>query len=275
MSSNAHIRSHRKPRSSSRNSLIRTGVTGGVLTTLAVTGAAGSANATVKSEAAAETAEIPTLGSTLATGTTQAAYATQSLAIQYELDAAQTDARNKAKKAAAKEKKKADDEAKRKAAAAKARAEAERAAEAPATRSSKRTTLGSDSGTSDESSTSTATGSAAAVVEFAKAQVGKAYVMGSTGPNAYDCSGLTTAAFKQVGVDLPRVSQDQSTFGTEVGLNNLQPGDILYWGGKGTAYHVAIYIGGGQYVGAQNPSTGVAQHPLDWGGTPSGAIRVL
>ena len=51
-----------------------------------------------------------------------------------------------------------------------------------------------------------------------KAQVGDAYVSGGTGPNSWDCSGLVQAAFRQVGVDLPRVSQDQSTFGTQVSL---------------------------------------------------------
>src|SRR5690606_41481769 len=58
-----------------------------------------------------------------------------------------------------------------------------------------------------------ASGSVATVIASLKAQVGDAYVMGATGPNAWDCSSLVQAAFKQVGVDLPRVSQDQSTVG--------------------------------------------------------------
>ena len=77
-----------------------------------------------------------------------------------------------------------------------------------------------------------------------------------------------------VGVDLPRVSQAQSTAGTQVSLSNLQPGDILYWGGAGSAYHVGVYVGGGQFVGAQNPSTGVVLRSLDYD-PPSGAVRVL
>ncbi len=77
-----------------------------------------------------------------------------------------------------------------------------------------------------------------------------------------------------MGVDLPRVSQSQSTAGTQVSLDNLQPGDILYWGGAGSAYHVGIYVGGGQFVGAQNSSTGVVQKSLDYD-PPSGAVRVL
>jgi cell wall-associated NlpC family hydrolase len=98
--------------------------------------------------------------------------------------------------------------------------------------------------------------------------------MGGTGPNAWDCSGLVQAAFKQVGVDLPRVSQDQSMVGTDVSLSNLQVGDILYWGGKGSAYHVGVYIGDGQYLDAANPSKGVVIQDLS-GYPASGAVRVL
>ncbi|CAM5610422.1 C40 family peptidase [Streptomyces californicus] len=109
---------------------------------------------------------------------------------------------------------------------------------------------------------------------FAKAQVGDAYVSGGTGPNAWDCSGLVQAAYRTANIDLPRVSQAQSTAGTQVSLDNLQPGDILYWGGAGSAYHVAIYIGGGQFVGAQNSSTGTVQRSMDYD-RPTGAVRVL
>ncbi|MBU7598322.1 C40 family peptidase [Streptomyces sp. P38-E01] len=273
MSSNAHIRRHRKPRVSSRNSLLTAGVAGGVFTTLAVTGA--SAPVAAESGDHADTAELPTLGSQVSTGTNQAVYATQSIAVQYELDAAKADAQQAAQKTAAKAKKaeEAKKEAARKAAA---EAAAERETELRAARSAERTAPDGQGGGSSEAAPSTpASGTAAAVANFARAQVGKAYVMGSTGPNAYDCSGLTTAALKQAGVSLPRTSQAQSSAGTEVGLGNLQPGDVLYWGGKGSATHVAIYVGDGQYVGAQNPSSGVAMHPLNWGGTPSGAVRFL
>lgn len=255
-----------------------------------MTGAASPASA--EKQAPTDTVELPSLDGVIAPGSTKAAHVTQTIAIQYELDAAQDKAAEAAGKAAAKAKKKADaEEARQRAEAARKAAEAEERAaeERAASRSSARTTLSTDSGGnsgggSNSAGTSTqsapaaaapAAGNAASVVNFARAQVGKAYVMGATGPNAYDCSGLTTAAFRQVGVSLPRTSQAQSTAGTEVGLSNLQPGDILYWGGKGSATHVAIYVGGGKYVGAQNPSAGVAMHDLGWGGSPSGAVRVL
>ena len=276
MSSNAHIRRHRKPRVSSRNSLLSTGVAGGVLTTLAVTGA--SAPVAAESGTAADTVEMPSLGAQVSSGTDQAVYATQSIAVQYELAAEKAQAEEAAQKTAAKAKK--AEVAKKKAAAerkaAEARAAAEREAEQRSARSAERSAPATQNAPAETTAPSSpATGTAAAVANFARAQVGKAYVMGSTGPNAYDCSGLTTAAFKQVGVSLPRTSQQQSAAGTEVGLGNLQPGDVLYWGGKGSATHVAIYVGGGKYVGAQNPSSGVAEHPLNWGGSPSGAVRFL
>lgn len=275
MSHTAHIRSHRKPRRSASKIAMRAGVAGGVLSTLAVAGASGSANA---AEPVTQTLELPTLTADLAAQVAQSADVTQQAASSYELraerDAAAAKAAKQAKADLADAKKKAA-EAKKKAEEAERKEAAERAA-----RSAERTTLsasadtGSSSSSDSGTSTSTATGSAAAVIAFAQAQVGKAYVSGATGPSAYDCSGLVQAAFKQVGVSLPRVSQDQSTAGTQVGLDNLQPGDILYWGGAGSAYHVGIYVGDGMFVGAQNSSTGVVKQTLDYD-PPSGAVRVL
>ncbi|GAA5003659.1 C40 family peptidase [Streptomyces siamensis] len=248
---------------------MRAGVAGGVLSTLAVAGASGSANA---AEPVTQTLELPTLTADLATQVAQSADATQQAAANYELqaerDAAAAKAAKQAKADLAEAKHKA--EAKKKAAAEAARRAA--AAEA-ASRSSERTTLSASASTSTNVS-APASGSVATVVAFLKAQVGDAYVMGGTGPNAWDCSGLVQAAFKQVGVDLPRVSQDQSTSGTPVSLSNLQVGDILYWGSAGSAYHVGVYIGNGQYLDAANPSKGVVIQDLS-GYPATGAVRVL
>jgi cell wall-associated NlpC family hydrolase len=260
---------------------MRAGVAGGVLSTLAVAGASGSANA---AEPVTQTLELPTLTADLAAQVAQSADVTQQAAASYQLQAERDAAAAKAAKEA-----KADlAEAKKKAAEAKKKAEEAERKEAAerASRAAARTTLsasassdtgsstGTSTGSSTSTSTSTATGSAAAVVSFVQAQVGKAYVSGATGPSAYDCSGLVQAAFKQVGISLPRVSQAQSTAGTQVGLDSLQPGDILYWGGAGSAYHVGVYVGGGMFVGAQNSSTGVVEKPLSYD-PPSGAVRVL
>jgi cell wall-associated NlpC family hydrolase len=245
---------------------MRAGVAGGVLGTLAVAGASGAAYA---AEPVTQTIELPTLTADMALQAAQSADATQQAAADYELQAERDAAAAKAAKQAradlAEAKKQA--EARKKAAEAARKAAAERAA-----RDSARPTLSASSGSS--TSASTATGSAAAVIAFVKAQIGDAYVSGGTGPNSWDCSGLVQAAFKQVGVSLPRVSQDQSTAGTQVSLSNLQPGDILYWGSSGSAYHVAVYVGGGMFVGAQNPSSGVGEHPLSYD-PPTGAVRVL
>jgi cell wall-associated NlpC family hydrolase len=248
---------------------MRAGVAGGVLSTLAVAGASGSANA---AEPVTQTLELPTLTADVATQVAQSADATQLAAANYELQAERDAAAANAAKQA-----KADlAEAKKKAAEAKRKAEeaARKEAAARASRNAERTTLSTTASTSTSTSTSTATGSAAAVIAFAKAQIGKSYVLGASGPNAWDCSGLVQAAFKQIGVSLPRVSQDQSTAGTQVSLSNLQPGDILYWGSAGSAYHVAVYVGDGMFVGAQNPSTGIVEKPLSYD-PPTGAVRVL
>ncbi|MEU7207380.1 C40 family peptidase [Streptomyces sp. NPDC044989] len=270
MSHTAHIRSHRKPRRSASTIAMRTGVAGGVLSTLAVAGASGAAHA---AEPVTQTLELPTLTADLAAQVAQSADVTQQAAASYQLqaerDAAAAKAAKQAKADLAEAKKKAEEAARKEAAE-----RASRAAERTTLSASSDTGSSTGTGSSTSTSTSTATGSAAAVVSFVQAQVGKAYVSGATGPSAYDCSGLVQAAFKQVGISLPRVSQAQSTAGTQVGLDNLQPGDILYWGGAGSAYHVGVYVGGGMFVGAQNSSTGVVERPLSYD-PPSGAVRVL
>ncbi|MFD4522629.1 C40 family peptidase [Streptomyces sp. NPDC058470] len=268
MSHTAHIRSHRKPRRNGSTLAMRAGVAGGVLSTLAVAGASGSANAAESSTT--QTLDLSALTADLATQIAQSADATQQAAANYELeaerDAAAAEAAQQAKtdladaKAKAAAKKKAADEAARKAAAAEA-----------ASRSSERTTLSASTSTTVSAP---ASGSVATVIAFLQAQVGDAYVMGGTGPNSWDCSGLVQAAFRQAGVDLPRVSSDQSTAGTPVSLSNLAVGDILYWGSAGSAYHVGVYIGGGQYLDAANPSKGVVIQDLS-GYPATGAVRVL
>ncbi|MEU9803455.1 NlpC/P60 family protein [Streptomyces sp. NPDC051000] len=290
MSHTAHIPSHRKPRRSVSKLAVRAGVAGGVLSTLAM---AGTASASPSPEPVAETTlEMPVLeldlSADVATAVTTAAENTRAAAVEGELNVQEEHARS----GAAAEAKQAKEDAQQKAdAEKKAKEEQARKAEAErANRSSARSSLAnasasdddsfspgkSSGGNSDEggSTSSPATGSAAAIVDFARAQVGKAYVSGATGSSAYDCSGLVQAAYRQAGITLDRVSQAQSTAGTSVSLSNLQPGDILYWGAKGSAYHVAIYVGGGKFVGAQNPSTGVVERSLSYD-MPTGAVRVL
>ncbi|MDF1488887.1 C40 family peptidase [Tessaracoccus caeni] len=92
-------------------------------------------------------------------------------------------------------------------------------------------------------------------VRAAMAKVGKSYRHGATGPNAFDCSGLTTYAFKQVGIKLPRTSRAQLSAGKRVSKSNLKPGDLVFF--YSPVSHVAIYIGDGEIVHAGNRRTGV------------------
>ncbi|MFI6000608.1 C40 family peptidase [Streptomyces sp. NPDC051366] len=277
MSHTAHIPSHRKPRRSASKLAVRAGVAGGVLSTLAM---AGTASASPSEPVTETTLEMPVLNLDLAadvsSAVTTAAENTAAAAVTGELRSQEEQART----GAAAEAKKAKEDAQKADAEKKAKDEADRKAAAErATRSSDRTSLqstsASDSGKQGSGTVSApATGSAAAIVNFARAQVGKAYISGGTGPSSFDCSGLVQAAYRQAGVSLPRVSQDQSTRGSAVSLSALQPGDILYWGSSGSAYHVAIYVGGGKFVGAQNSGTGVVERSLSYD-PPTGARRVL
>ncbi|MFI6286778.1 C40 family peptidase [Streptomyces sp. NPDC051018] len=271
MSLTAHIPSHRKPRQRSASTIaLRAGVAGGVLSTIAVAGAAGPASA----DPVTETIEMPALNvAGLSEAVAQSAQATQQIVLDQELQAQEDAAAVKASQAA----KKAKAEAVRKEEAAKAEAKKRAAAQERASRTAERTALSATTaGTSSKpsSSSSTPSGSVGTVIAFLKAQVGDAYVMGATGPNSWDCSSLVQAAFRQVGIDLPRVSQDQSTAGRQVGTSNLQVGDILYWGSAGSAWHTGVYIGDGKYLDAANPRKGVVIQDLS-GYPATGAVRVL
>ena len=98
-------------------------------------------------------------------------------------------------------------------------------------------------------------GSGSSAVDFALAQVGDAYVYGAAGPSAWDCSGLTMAAWAAAGVSLPHSAAMQSGMGTAVSVSDLQPGDLVFY--YSPVSHVGMYIGNGQLVHAPNPSTSV------------------
>ncbi|MDN6021724.1 MAG: NlpC/P60 family protein [Acidipropionibacterium jensenii] len=122
------------------------------------------------------------------------------------------------------------------------------------------------------SSSSSASGRAATAIAFAMSKVGGPYVMGGTGPTAYDCSGLMQAAWASAGVSLPRTSEEQFNAGTPVSTGSLQPGDLVFYYGVPPS-HVAMYIGNGQIVPAANPSAGIKTSPV--GEMPiAGARRV-
>jgi cell wall-associated NlpC family hydrolase len=113
----------------------------------------------------------------------------------------------------------------------------------------------SDDRTAAPTGAAPASGRAAAAVRYAMAQVGDAYVYGAAGPSAFDCSGLTMAAWQQAGVSLPHSSSAQMGSGTPVSQSQLQPGDLVFY--YSPVSHVGMYIGNGQIVNAENPSVGV------------------
>lgn len=90
------------------------------------------------------------------------------------------------------------------------------------------------------------------VITEATKYLGIPYVWGGTTPRGFDCSGLMQYVYREVGVDLPRVSRDQAKRGVTVGLDELQAGDLLFRGSP--VNHVAMYIGNGKYLHA--PQTG-------------------
>jgi cell wall-associated NlpC family hydrolase len=92
-------------------------------------------------------------------------------------------------------------------------------------------------------------------VAYARAQVGKPYVFAAAGPSAFDCSGLTMAAWAQAGVYLAHSASVQYGQTSRVSQSDIQPGDLVFF--YGGIEHVGIYVGGGLFVHAANPSEGV------------------
>ncbi|MGI8575407.1 MAG: peptidoglycan-binding protein [Egibacteraceae bacterium] len=99
-------------------------------------------------------------------------------------------------------------------------------------------------------------------VRYAKAQIGKPYRWGGTGPDAFDCSGLTYMAYQTAGVSIPRTSSAQYAGLPRVSRKNLKPGDLIFR--YNPVSHVGIYVGNGKVVNAQQTSRPVALESVDW-----------
>lgn len=173
-----------------------------------------------------------------------------------------------------------EEEAQRKAAelakqqaAAEQQREEEAAQKAAAEAAAKEQSASTSTDSSSSSSTSTpapapepapAPSKADQAVAFAQAQIGKPYVWGATGPDSYDCSGLTGAAWKAAGVDLPRTTWDQVNAGTTVSLADAQPGDLIFF--YDDISHVGLYIGDGMMIHAPKPGANVREESIYYDG---------
>ncbi|MFE3491547.1 NlpC/P60 family protein [Streptomyces sp. NPDC059175] len=102
---------------------------------------------------------------------------------------------------------------------------------------------------------------ASQAVDYAYAALGKPYVWGATGPSAYDCSGLTQAAWRSAGVSLPRTTYTQINAGRSVSRSQLAPGDLVFF--YSGISHVGLYIGGGRMIHAPRPGAPVRIASID------------
>lgn len=117
---------------------------------------------------------------------------------------------------------------------------------------------------------------AATVVDAAESAVGSPYVSGGTDPSGFDCSGLTTWAFRKAGIRLPRTSFDQYEVGRPVAPSAIKAGDLVFWSTDGPgASHVGIAVAANRAISAT--SSGVMEHGIKgagyWGSAYLGARR--
>ena len=112
------------------------------------------------------------------------------------------------------------------------------------------------------------------ICEYARQFVGNPYRWGGTSlTKGADCSGFTLSVYANYGVSLPHSSKAQANCGTRIDLSELQPGDLVFYGGS-NIHHVAMYIGNGQVVHAQSTNTGIVVSSMNYN-TPTRAVRIL
>jgi cell wall-associated NlpC family hydrolase len=102
----------------------------------------------------------------------------------------------------------------------------------------------------------------AQAITNALAQVGRPYVWGGAGPDVFDCSGLIQWSWRQAGVNMPRVSEDQQAWSIPVPISQVQPGDLVFFGNP--AHHVGMYVGNGMMVDAPHSGAVVEVVPVWW-----------
>ncbi|MDX3570166.1 NlpC/P60 family protein [Streptomyces sp. ID05-47C] len=114
----------------------------------------------------------------------------------------------------------------------------------------------------DLGNTGPASGRAMAAFQAAQGKIGSPYVYGASGPSSFDCSGLTSWAFAQAGVSIPRISQDQANAGTRIySQSDLKVGDLVIF--YGDLHHVGFYAGNGQVLHAPRSGTVVRYESIN------------
>ncbi|MFC8919244.1 hypothetical protein E2C00_16060 [Streptomyces sp. WAC05374] len=111
----------------------------------------------------------------------------------------------------------------------------------------------------------------AAALAAADTQVGKPYISGAEGPNAYDCSGLTQWAYRQAGVGISRTTFTQHNDGVKIGRSQLKPGDLVFFNNLA---HVGLYAGNGQVLHAPKPGAFVRYESMEWLGDFQFGVRI-
>ncbi|RPK42335.1 putative endopeptidase precursor [Streptomyces sp. ADI93-02] len=111
----------------------------------------------------------------------------------------------------------------------------------------------------------------AAALQAASTQQGKPYVSGGTGPNSFDCSGLTQWAYAQAGVQITRTTYTQINDGVRIGRSALKPGDLVFFNNTS---HVGLYAGNNQILHAPKPGAVVRYESMDYMGTFQFGVRV-
>ena len=124
-----------------------------------------------------------------------------------------------------------------------------------------------------QQSSTTRTGSGNNVVSYAESFIGVPYVYGGTTPSGFDCSGFVQYVYNHFGKSLPRTTTQQENCGTQIPVSQAQPGDLYFWGNKGSAYHVAICVGNGKYIAAPEPGQNVSIGSTQYF-QPSFAVRL-
>lgn len=99
---------------------------------------------------------------------------------------------------------------------------------------------------------SAATSLSSRALSVAKSKQGDPYRYGAAGPSRFDCSGLTYYSFKRVGKTLPRTAQSQYNHVHHIAATSRKPGDLVFFGGTHSIYHVGIYAGSGKIVNANS-----------------------